>query len=156
MLRVPSSHHQTPRSSQPDLVKITTPRPNLEREVAKVKSCLAAKSAELDQAKLIIGENSVGFDALAIVANNLIDKTEKQVQTLKHDVEAWKSLHQSLQVEMENSKQKHKFAEEDFNRLLLQLGKDIETMCRKHEEEKDTMKEANRCQIEAQRLEFQE
>jgi len=39
---------------------------------------------------------------------------------------------------------------------MLQLGRDIETMCRKHEEDKDSMKEANRCQIEAQRLDLQE
>merc|ERR1719318_1764149 len=156
MLRVPSVHHPTPRSSQPDLLKITTPRPDLEREVVKVRSCLAAKSAELDQAKDVLKHNNFGFDALAIVTKNLIDKTEKQVETLKQDVDVWKSRYQSLQVEVENSKQKHKLAEEDFNKLLTQLGKDIETMCRKHDEEKDTMKEANRCQIEAQRLEFQE
>merc|ERR1719318_368487 len=156
MLRVPSAHLLTSRSSQPDLVKITTPRPDLEREVAKVKSCLAAKSAQLNQAKAVLKDNTFGFDALAIVTKNLIDKTEKKVESLKQDVDVWKSRFQSLQVEMENSKQKYKLAEEDFNKLLTQLGKDIETMCRKHDEEKDTMKEANRCQIEAQSLEFQE
>merc|ERR1719318_729007 len=156
MLRVPSAHLLTSRSSQPDLVKITTPRPDLEREVAKVKSCLAAKSAQLDQAKVVLKDNTSGFDALAIVAKNLVDKTEKKVESLKQDVDVWKGRYQSLQVEMENSKQKHKLAEEDFTKLLTQLGKDIETMCRKHDEEKDTMKEANRCQIEAKRLEFQE
>merc|ERR1719318_249275 len=156
MLRVPSAHLLTSRSSQPDLVKITTPRPDLEREVAKVKSCLAAKSAQLNQAKVVLKDNTSGFDALAIVAKNLVDKTEKKVESFKQDVDVWKGRYQSLQVEMENSKQKHKLAEEDFNKLLTQLGKDIETMCRKHDEEKDTMKEANRCQIEAKRLEFQE
>merc|ERR1719318_2453430 len=156
MLRVPSAHLLTSRSSQPDLVKITTPKPDLEREVAKVKSCLAAKSAQLNQAKVVLKDNTSGFDALAIVAKNLVDKTEKKVESFKQDVDVWKGRYQSLQVEMENSKQKHKLAEEDFNKLLTQLGKDIETMCRKHDEEKDTMKEANRCQIEAKRLEFQE
>ena len=97
----------------------------------------------------------MAFYSLAIVAKNYIDKS-KLVHSLQEDLSTWKCKYEASQAEMESSEQKHKLAEDHFNTLMLQLGRDIETMCRKHEEDKDSMKEANRCQIEAQRLDLQE
>merc|ERR1719466_145520 len=71
-------------------------------------------------------------------------------------MKAYENKNQSLELEIDNSKLKHKTAEEDFNKLLFQLSKDIETMCSKHEEEKESMKEAHKCQLGARNLDHQE
>eukprot|EP00092_Neocalanus_flemingeri_P035374 GFUD01038487.1.p1 GENE.GFUD01038487.1~~GFUD01038487.1.p1 ORF type:complete len:1060 (+),score=292.99 GFUD01038487.1:172-3180(+) len=154
--RLSSSHLLTPTSSQPDLVKTSTPHTDLRKEVASLQSCLAAKIEEVDRTKMIAKDNIAGFDVLGIVIKNILQQETEQVQHLEYNIEACQSRNHSLQLEMENSKQKHKVAEEDFNKLLLQLGRDIENMCRKHEEEKSSMKEANRCQLETQKFDQQE
>ena len=75
---------------------------------------------------------------------------------INQHLEFWKSNYEYIKLEMELCKKGHQVAEEDFNKLLSNLGKDIETMCRKHEEDCSSLIEANRCKLEGQRLDFHE
>jgi len=116
---------------------------------------LAEKIRQQESAKKIIDKNIIAFDVLAIVTMDVVKKLELS-KGINQDLQSWKRNYESLHLEMEQCKKTHKVSEEEFNKLLTNLGKDIETMCRKHEEDRSSLTEANRCKLEAQRLDFHE
>ena len=150
-----STQQLSSRNSQPDLV-MTTGKPFvLQNELVKIKLELAEKTRQHESVKTIIDHNIASFEVLAIVTRDVVNKLELS-KGMNQDLKLWKSNYESLKLEMEKCKKGHQVAEEDFNKLLSNLGKDIETMCRKHEEDRSSLIEANRCKLEAQRLDFHE
>ena len=124
-------------------------------ELSKVKHDLSLRRQHLKDAQTTIRNQNVAFDALVLVIKNLANDLDR-TENIYNDLQRWKSKYENLQIEMEICKEGHKVEEKEFNERLANLGKDIETMCKKHEEDRDSIKEANHCKLEAQRLEFQE
>merc|ERR1712066_1022675 len=82
--------------------------------------------------KRTIGDNLTKFDVMVLSFQNIISKNEELKSELTNKNKEVKSLKES-QANLQVAKEK---SEGDFNKLLHQLGSDIETMCAKHTEEK--------------------
>ena len=129
--------------------------PWLDNELVKIKLELAERTKQQEVSETIIDHNIAAFDVLALVTRDVMNKLELSKGINQH-LEFLKSNYEYIKLEMELCKKGHQVAEEDFNKLLSNLGKDIETMCRKHEEDCSSLIEANRCKLEGQRLDFHE
>jgi len=134
-------------SQQPDLVKFSASKSAQHAEIDRLENLLDTKNKDLEKVRNIVKENSLGFDVMAVVLNQMSAKTclTSQLQNMVAQM--------SKEIEVANllistKDEAHKDLEERHSKELLNFQSSMQVLKTEHEKNQREMNEKHLKEIE--------
>eukprot|EP00090_Calanus_glacialis_P010277 TRINITY_DN18660_c0_g1_i3.p1 TRINITY_DN18660_c0_g1~~TRINITY_DN18660_c0_g1_i3.p1 ORF type:complete len:2160 (-),score=462.58 TRINITY_DN18660_c0_g1_i3:1392-7538(-) len=119
-------------SQQPDLVKFSASKSAQHAEIDRLENLLDAKNKDLEKVKNVVNENTLGFDVMAVVLNQMSLKTcltsqlQNMVAQMSKEIEV-----ANLQISTKD--EAHKDLEERHSKELLSFQSSMQELKTEHE-----------------------
>jgi len=140
--RAPPPHPRQPRgqqtqegvqvSQQPDLVKFSASKSAQHAEIDRLENLLETKNKDLEKVRSIVKENSIGFDVMAVVLNQMSIKTCLTSQ-LQNTVAQMSKEIEVANLQISTKDEAHKDLEERHSKELLNFQSSMQVLKTEHE-----------------------
>lgn len=127
-------------SQQPDLVKFSASKSAQHAEIDRLENLLDAKNKDLEKVKNVVKENTLGFDVMAVVLNQMSLKTcltsqlQNMVAQMSKEIEV-----ANLQISTKD--EAHKDLEERHSKELLSFQSSMQALKTEHEKNQRELNE---------------
>jgi len=127
-------------SQQPDLVKFSASKSAQHAEIDRLENLLETKNKDLEKVRSIVKENSIGFDVMAVVLNQMSIKTCLTSQ-LQNTVAQMSKEIEVANLLISTKDEAHKDLEERHSKELLNFQSSMQVLKTEHENNQREMKE---------------
>jgi len=119
-------------SQQPDLVKFSASKSAQHAEIDRLENLLETKNKDLEKVRSIVKENSIGFDVMAVVLNQMSIKTCLTSQ-LQNTVAQMSKEIEVANLQISTKDEAHKDLEERHSKELLNFQSSMQVLKTEHE-----------------------
>jgi len=127
-------------SQQPDLVKFSASKSAQHAEIDRLENLLETKNKDLEKVRSIVKENSIGFDVMAVVLNQMSIKTCLTSQ-LQNTVAQMSKEIEVANLLISTKDEAHKDLEERHSKELLNFQSSMQVLKTEHENNQREMRE---------------
>jgi len=127
-------------SQQPDLVKFSASKSAQHAEIDRLENLLETKNKDLEKVRSIVKENSIGFDVMAVVLNQMSIKTCLTSQ-LQNTVAQMSKEIEVANLQISTKDEAHKDLEERHSKELLNFQSSMQVLKTEHENNQREMLE---------------
>lgn len=127
-------------SQQPDLVKFSASKSAQHAEIDRLENLLETKNKDLEKVRSIVKENSIGFDVMAVVLNQMSIKTCLTTQ-LQNTVAQMSKEIEVANLQISTKDEAHKDLEERHSKELLNFQSSMQVLKTEHENNQREMNE---------------